>query len=482
MTMIYNKLWLFVLLMVIVGACGGGSSRPTSTLTSTPTPIPAVVTPTPTPEPGITPSVPFSMPSVAELNFLTDRLKSQRDPAGEHPIPVPPAAAETLQAILGELAGSELLLITHDGFPAIFNPDKTTTFTLPEVGTLYQLVSLLPSDLSPSSDDLLAVPDSWGSQLLPIGGLIVYQAMDNVPAGIYLTLLQASGTFYLVNLAGVDAFRDMVGSDFSELIPPVIDGPWGLRTLAEEASEPYSFVTYQQICFSQNKYQACLNLPAPERELAITYAEETIASLTQSNLIPAEQSFHLESTFGDVQSPATVDRCFEQLNSAVDQLLEGTIPISATECLPDFVVTVGNPFSELDLVAQAFPRLGKGAVTQASTATASGGVAVIQVFQPISDGEIVDGSGAVVTLPAGDYRLDNFELEDGTEIGRLVGLSGEFYIELQAVNIDGEPETDHPEIILDVTVLTYCSKNGKLAACGDRAKKKVKICFGPCSW
>lgn len=474
MLTICKKLLIFGLLMIVVGAC----ENPQDDTPTVPSPaaddIPA--------GDDVPAETPFVVPPSAELDSLATALESNRGADGERAIPLPPAAAENLAGILGELAGSELLLLTHAGFPTIFNLEKTTTFTLPEVGTLYQLASVLPADLSPSSDELLADLSSWGGLLLPIGGLVAYQAVDNVPAGIYLVLLHESGTFYLVNSAGVSEFRDMADGGFGEIIAPVISGQWGLRVLEAEAVAPYSFVTYQQICFSQGKYQACLNQPAPKRALAAKYAQEAIDNLTATGLLPAGQSFHLESTFGDVQSPSTIDKCFELLNRAVIALLEATPPSTALECLPDFVVTAGDPFSELDVVAQAFPRLGKGAIAQATPTFASAGVGVIRVLQPISDGQVVDGSGAAVVLPAGDYRLDNFELSDGTEIGRLVSVSSQFYIELQEVNLDGTPETDHPEIILDATIMTYCSKYGKLASCADRIKKKVKICIGACTW
>ncbi|MDW8317995.1 MAG: hypothetical protein RMN53_09155 [Anaerolineae bacterium] len=370
-------------------------------------PVPASQTPTPK-----TPPFVLQAPNASQLEAIL-KATEQVERRQSH-VPPPSPRVEQLEALYGRLRerGEIVNLADH----MVFNRDAATTQAIPGEGGLLQVVS--PTE----AEDVLLSPDyPWGDQALVVGGLLVYQGQSVeiggpsgalggeqawLPAGNYLVLLYrtpdlSSLKFQLRAEAGTAA----------------LEGTWQLRSLwpKDEASQtqyaskqpPRSFIAPNQLCFSQQVYQACLNVRTaafghPANEAMIS---ATVKSLGGANLLPSDAIVFTETAVAAVVSSEAISKCAAALEKD-----------SPADCYPDLVIAATEPYPadrlELEVIKKTAAVHGLARTTAAVpwqpavtiTETAAP-IAVMRVLQPLP-GDVFDWNGNPMDLAPADYRVD----------------------------------------------------------------------------
>ncbi len=358
------------------------------------------------------------------------------------------------------------LVIKQDFTPEYFNAQQATTYVLPKVGALFQLVSFT-GDISRQLDldGLLLNSKTWKDKALPIGGLLVYQDMsvngNTLTKGAYAILLSRD--------AKSDALLFEIKSTNEQ--QKTFAGSWTLRLLAEvrqKANQPFTYVTSEQICFSQFIFQSCLQFAAPSfarsanpiNDLA-NPIDTAVQNLVESNLLPVDVQVNRTSTFASATGLGIADVCASALK---DNAVKG--------CLPSYVTAaLVQPVAETPQTAQSRTQATRG-VTQ--TVQGDFGVAVLEVLREIK-GPIVDEAGITTTLKEGSYRLDVLPLSSGSFLGQLTPANSNSpsYILLQETDAEGIPVdpdtlkiseelTSTGSVILEPTIWQGCSRWGNL--------------------
>jgi len=436
------------------------SPTPTATPTLTATPMSTVTptstaTPTPTSTPTVTPGeilrgVP---PDAEQLQRIFDSIragKAENRPETAHVAP-PAPRIDTLAVSLQRLAeeGFEGFPLRNETCCDIFNRARATTYSLPGPGALFQIISVVERE--GRIDAALADYGEWSGQALVIGGLLVYQDIlvdgSPLPPGNYLVLL--------VNR---DAELTVVLVDENMEAP--VQTRWRLRQLPVPVGEAFSFITRDEICFSQLTYQACL----PWRMAELTGDIGQIAVESRQHLIDGgwllagSDDMDPRTSVASIESPVRTVDCASNLAETPEGLFEPCQP-DVIAYATEHVTLVEPPAIPPDSATR--PSGMARTVRQSSGGIRAwyAGVGGLEVLQPL-EGTVLDGDGARAVLEPDSYRVDLL-MTDFSPNGLIqlipAAASDEgpfFYVEavpLEGVGrlVDGEEYSGGNDVILD---------------------------------
>lgn len=352
-----------------------------------------------------------------------------------------------------------------------FNRAWATSYTLPDAGVVYQILSLAAETEGTAADVWLEQVGGW-EYPLAIGGLLIYQQADfaqfTLLPGVYLALLQNDLTFQLYN-------------ENNELAAA---GSWQLRRLDGRAPAPVALVTPNQLCYARLVLQACFNLVSPGFGADGQNAEiidTTVAALQAAGWLPPDVTIHRADALASIEGGAKGRDC-------TNALAEGEYQSQA--CLPSLVAAAAEPISDTVTLAKitvaaksVFPSLqATGAISEVIT-----GIGVLEVLETLA-GEVFDDEGQVADLVTGSYRVDLLGLSDGSYLFQLVSAQ-DSVLYLAAVPAPGvgelvaapddalapsgdiiEPETSG--VLLDALLWKVCRPYGWGSVCNSAPLRK----------
>ena len=433
------------------------TSTPTASPTSTPTDVPTI---TPTVVPTITVTTPAPVeygtfyPADEEIQQIREGIAGNL-PDEEETGHVPPALAqlETLTELCLRLSESLGLLNPE----CEFNDAWATSYTLSDVGLVYQLVSLVEGN---PSDDLLQKVDTWESGVV-IGGVLVYQDAEfaefSLSPGVYVVILTNNFEFEL----------------FSEFEEPVAAERWQLRQLIGAATAPVALVTSNNLCFSQLMMQACLNAVSPglwQGNPNAEFIQTAVENLQASGWLPPDVMVNFENALASIEGTDKVEACSNDMIEQIEQ---------SENCFPNLVVAAIEPLSDTVSVHKT-TLLAKTTTSPAIQVTelisdAVIGIGVMEVLEPLP-GEVFNLNGETVDLEVGSYRVDFLELTDGSYLLQLISPFDDFfYLDVvpalgEGVLVEGEEQNSGQdgatnEVVLDAILWKLCRLHGWGYAC-----------------
>ncbi len=445
----FNRINLVMLLLILLVACTPVATEAPPEVTEgsieETEAIPELTQP-PTEDATTPVRVPI-IPTDEQIGQLLEVFKEAEVPTTGH-IPPPPPQVDILEIICQNLF-NEGRLMNPD---CAFNPERATTYALPDQGTLYQVVSLVPpqDDLQPI-DDLLTASSNWEGRGLIVGGLLVYQSDPlrdlSLPIGAYVVFLLRDGDNLFFEL-------------YNEPGEILASGSWQLRLLDGKVLEPYTFVTSDQICFSQRIMQACLSVfsRGVGEEANRGLAEQATNNLIDVGLLPASATVNINGALASVDGPSRIELC-------QNALLE-TVP---DQCMPDIVAAGADP---METNRSASPAI--QATDQISQTLE--GIGVTEVLAPLE--RYAFAPTGLITLEVGSYRVDLIQLVDNTWLAQYVSASdgSTFYDLAQLVPGEGElvnPDTlksiPEPDVVsgvaLDRILWSFCTSLSRYRRC-----------------
>ena len=478
---LYSKCMWLVFMVVFLVACDLGQITPTptpqpeeptitptttstvtatSTTTVTPTDPPTVTpTTTPTMTPTVTPIITETVPTtpIAYRTFYPSDEEIQQIRGGIEQNP--PNEEETGHILpspeqLGML--TELCLRESDRLglqnpECDFNEEWTTSYTLIDIGLIYQLLSLKEGGII---DEQLQQLENWESGLV-LGGIWVHQdaifAEFDLFPGPYLVILMNNLEFELYNVNG----------------EPAASGSWQLRQLNGEAAAAVALVTPDQVCFSGLVMQACLNTQSPgmwSENPNVEAVQAAVSNLQDSGWLPEDVVVNFDHALASIEGVDKVEACYSDVIEQ-SEFLEN--------CFPNLVVAAIEPLSDtVGLAKTAFlakiaspPLQVTGLISEAVI-----GIGVMEVLEPLS-GEVFNLNGEIADLEIGSYRVDFLGLTDGSYLLQFISADDTpYYLDAVPAAGEGEPvEGDEPnegqddtlsEVLLDAILWKVCRPNG----------------------
>ena len=393
------------------------------------------------------------LPSLDEVEFLLNAFEEPNQIAEDGHVPPPDGQVTNLESICDILMTQDRLL----NLECSFINERATTYALPEIGVLYQVVSIqLPANDQQYYNELLRSTNAWGDKGLLIGGLIVYQP-DPVPDlllptgafGVLLVRNQNELSFELIDGAGANA-----GS-----------GSWQLRMLDRliNEHEAYTYVTPNKICFSQQIMQACLNLKSGRGDgQSQTKIQEALNMLIEARLLPADAEVNVEGALASIDSLTLIKNCQAYLQENVPK-----------QCLPDIVAT-GAKSMEIQVNNYISKTLE--------------GIGVVELTSPIEN-YVYDFDNTGI-LEVGSYRVDLIQLANGVWLAqyvRAVDLARFYDLavpvpgsgqpvdpdSLQPIEEPGEPS----QVLLDRYIWSPCQSSRVARNCSGAGKWHRDYCF-----
>lgn len=361
---------------------------------------------------------------------------SQQQTGARYKLPLPPElidmdwVADLLQK--QELIAPDVLNWVQEGDPAVlFTLDRPTTYLLPDEGVLFQIVTLNAEPMRLFVEPYLdiAVLESTG-QALFVGLIVVHQGLSfeggiGLDQGVYVVLLRSDG----YQLLGISSEQQ---------------GEWVLRQRQTQTRQPYTFITYGQICFSGFVRQACLQLTMVGFErtekLVLAEARRLVAAGLLPNVETLAERINARASFADLTGPETLESCRKNLledNGDDDN------------CSPSLVAAAIDPFFE-SIESDANPATGEA--WPAPLRNAIFGSMLLSVPDNLQ-GLILNEALQPAILPQDVYRLDLLllDIEQPIQIGQLTGTQNEtrYYVPIVPMEVEGEviyPAQDNAEI------------------------------------
>ena len=399
-------------------------------------------------EPAATqaPALALITPTADIVKNVLAGIDNTKDMPADHVRP-PQGLLSDLAKTYAILSEKQELFNPCQGACDFFNPDRATTYSLPmagayQTGALYQLVSLRDP-----VDGALVESKAWEKRGLVIGGLLIYQDNAVLPAadappppGAYLVVLRRYQNDLQAELWDVGAEKYFK------------TGPWLLRQrqgLTQIAKEPFSYVTPDELCFSQLEFQACLlaKTPTVGSNQNAEAIQNAVKNLQAGGLLPPDARVNISGAMPGAQGQSSIAQCSDLIQK------------DPKGCPPDVVAAGMDALIEqTDLNSDAVSEL-------------VAGIGVLEVLAPMPD-EVFNPDGKLATLEPGSYRLDLLHTREGSWLAQFVHADGKqiFYlyaVEVAARGIPIDPETlkafDGPngssQVFLDRYFWTFCQSS-----------------------
>lgn len=449
-------------LILLLGAC-----EPTRPPAANPLPVPTEratpgateVAATPTSEPVVTatdtPEAPTPEP---RLNYddlyaiVRDASEAQEEDRLSH-VPTPGQRIEELQFLTDQLLGDDLLIDDHPCCD-IFSRIRTTVLASPTDGVALQMVPL-----AEPADDYFDRLDEGG---IIVGGLIIYdQTVLNTPArpDTAVVVVGREGNFNRASLYSIGTYEQ--GN-------PLLELEWRLRVLEEEVREPFTFLSPRELCFSQLRFQSCVEAGSLVSDGWVRFDvnDGFTTALVEGALLPSGVDFgNSGQVLASVEGDRRVRECAELLESEQPEACLANVVAEGSRALTEGVEEVAL----IDVQA----------VEDATLAEALIAVGFLEVLAPLEE-SVVAADGAVADLPLGLYRLDMIQpqraLEEERWLGRLTDVDGATYyvyvVEVQAEGLAEEQEEGTSEVLIDVILFASCHTQGQHAICNQNERKR----------